>query len=117
MAPGLGFLPGVVIDSHFAERGRIGRLLGAVVQNPRNLGVGIDENTAIVVEGQQRFRTIGSGAVYVIDGTRISYSGLSERHPEGVVSIHDATLHILGEGDVFDLRERRPYTADRGDQA
>jgi cyanophycinase len=101
-------IKGVVIDSHFAERGRIGRLLGAVVQNPRNLGVGIDEDTAIVVEGEDHFRVIGSGAVYVVDGADISYSSLSEKSPEGVVSIHDVKLHVLGDGDSFDLASRRP---------
>src|ERR1044071_477846 len=55
MAPGLAFARNVVIDSHFAERGRIGRLLGAVVQNPRNLGIGIDEDTAIVLERDDCF--------------------------------------------------------------
>jgi cyanophycinase len=58
----------VVIDSHFAERGRMGRLLGAVAQNPRNIGLGINEDTAIVVSGDERFEVIGSGAVYVVDG-------------------------------------------------
>ncbi len=108
MAPGLGFLPDVVIDSHFAERGRMGRLLGAVVQNPRNLGLGIDEDTAIVVERAEHFRVLGSGAVYVVDGTGISYSSLSEENPDGVVSIDDVKLHVLGENDEFDLVNRRP---------
>lgn len=111
MAPGLAFLPGVVIDSHFAERGRMGRLLGAVAQNPKNLGLGIDEDTAIVVEQAQEFSVLGSGAVYVLDGARISYSSLSEKTPEGVVSILDATLHVLGKADRFDLAERRPVIA------
>lgn len=105
MAPGLGLIDGVVIDSHFAERGRMGRLLGAVAQNPRNLGLGIDENTAIMAD-DSHFKVIGSGAVYVVDGTRISYSSLSESNPEGVVSIDDVTLHVLGEGDRFDLKRR-----------
>src|SRR3954447_20836755 len=87
MAPGLGFLSGVVVDSHFAERGRFGRLLGAVAQNPRNIGLGIDEDTAIDVEQEERFGVLGSGAVYVVDGTGVSYSSLSERHPEGILSI------------------------------
>src|SRR3954469_13639762 len=50
MAPGLGFLPGVIVDQHFAERGRAGRLLGAIAHNPRILGLGIDEQTAVVIE-------------------------------------------------------------------
>src|SRR4051794_35576630 len=58
MAPGLGLLPNVIIDQHFAERGRIGRLIGAVSQNPRVLGIGIDEDTAIVVKGGM-FKVIG----------------------------------------------------------
>jgi cyanophycinase len=108
MAPGLAFLQDAVIDSHFAERGRIGRLLGAVSQNPRNLGIGIDEDTAIIVEDHDCFWVLGSGAVYVIDGAGISYSSLSEKTPEGVVSIDDVKLHVLGAGDQFDLRKRRP---------
>jgi cyanophycinase len=108
MAPGLAFLSGVVIDSHFAERGRMGRLLGAVAQNPRNIGLGIDEDTAIIVTGQQRLEVLGSGAVYVVDGIDISYSSLSEQQPEGIVSIVDIKLHVLGAGDRFDLHTRRP---------
>jgi len=108
MAPGLGFLSGVVVDSHFAERGRFGRLLGAVAQNPKNLGLGIDEDTAIFVEREEHFRVLGSGAVYVVDGTGVSYSSLSERHPEGILSIYDVKVHVLGDGDVYDLKARCP---------
>jgi cyanophycinase len=110
MAPGLGLLKGVVIDSHFAERGRLGRLLGAVAQNPQNLGLGIDENTAIVVENDQRFRVIGGGAVYVIDGLRIGYSSLSEDDPGRSMSIFGLKLHVLAHGDAFDLRSRKPVS-------
>ncbi len=113
MAPGLGFLSNIVIDSHFAERGRIGRLLGAVSQNPRNLGVGIDEDTAIIVDHAERFRVIGSGAVYVVDGQDVSYSSLSEEYPEGILSIFDVRMHVLGEDDVFDLGNRRPCSPDQ----
>jgi cyanophycinase len=108
MAPGLGLIQGVVIDSHFAERGRMGRLLGAVAQNPKNLGVGIDENTAIVVEQEAGFRVIGSGAVYVLDGCDVTYSTLSDKHPEGILSVFDVRLHVLGHDDCFDLAHRRP---------
>jgi cyanophycinase len=108
MAPGLAFMQGVVIDSHFAERGRMGRLLGAVAQNPRNIGLGIDEDTAIVVSGQERFEVIGSGAVYVVDGMGVSYSSLSEKQPEGIVTIYDVKLHVLGQGEQYDLHARRP---------
>ena len=109
MAPGLGFLRGVIIDQHFAERGRLGRLVGAVAQNPRLLGVGIDEDTAIVAEGR-RFRVIGSGAVYVVDGMRESYTNISEEEPGEVVSVFDLRLHILSGGDQFNLETRRPLS-------
>jgi cyanophycinase len=107
MAPGLGLLPNVIIDQHFAQRGRIGRLLGAVAHNPRVLGIGIDEDTAIVVEGTQ-FRVIGSGAVYVIDGAGVSHSNVAEGDPDAVLSIYDVALHVLSSGDGFNLADRRP---------
>ncbi len=112
MAPGLGLMHDVVFDSHFAERGRFGRLLGAVAQNPRNLGIGIDEDTAIVVERDEGFRVLGSGAVYIFDGTQIPYSSLSEASPEGVLSVFGAKLHVLGRGDRFDLVRRQPVIPD-----
>ena len=108
MAPGLGFISEVIIDQHFAERGRMGRLLGAIAQNPKNLGIGIDENTAIVVEQENRFYVLGEGAVYVVDGTGVSYSNIVEGEKEKTLSIHDVKVHVLSEGDRFDLKERRP---------
>lgn len=109
MAPGLGFIRDVIIDQHFAERGRIGRLLGAVAQNPRVLGIGIDEDTAIVVENG-KFRVIGSGAVYVIDGGNVSHSNVAEARQEDTLSIFGVRLHVLSAGDRFDLGKRAPAT-------
>ena len=107
MAPGLGLLSNVIIDQHFAERGRIGRLIGAVSQNPRELGIGIDEDTAIVVEGEQ-FCVIGSGAVYLVDASGATYSDVAEAESRATLSIHDLKLHVLSSGDRFDLTSRRP---------
>lgn len=107
MAPGLGLLPNVIIDQHFAERGRIGRLIGAVSQNPRVLGIGIDEDTAIVVEGH-KFKVIGSGAVYLVDASGVSHSNIAEAAAEQALSIYDLKLHVLSSGDGFDLEARRP---------
>jgi cyanophycinase len=108
MAPGLGLLEGVIVDSHFAERGRFGRLMGAVAQNPHNLGIGIDEDTAIHVTNDEEFTVLGSGAVYIIDGTGVRYTSLSDRQSEGILTIHDTRVHMLGRGDRFNLKERRP---------
>ena len=74
LAPGLGLISGVIIDQHFAERGRMGRLLGAVAQNPRLLGIGIDEDTALVFQGHEQAAVIGSGAVYIMDGRSITHT-------------------------------------------
>ena len=108
MAPGLGFIREVIIDQHFAERGRMGRLLGAIAQNPKNIGIGIDENTAIVVEQENRFFVIGDGAVYVVDGSGVSYSNVVEGKHDRTLAIHDVVVHVLSEGDRFDLNNRRP---------
>ncbi len=117
MAPGLALIDNVVIDTHFAERGRMGRLIGAVAQNPRNLGLGIDEDTAIVVEHGNGFQVIGSGAVYVVDGMDVSWSSLSEQNPEGILNIYDIKLHVLGRDARYDLLARRPLVerASAGD--
>ena len=119
MAPGLGFIKDVLIDQHFAERGRIGRLLGAVAQNPRLLGLGIDENTAIVVDREERFAVIGEGAVYVADARDVSYTNVAEEEADRTLSIFDVRLHLLSQGDLFDLTTRRPehrlaQTAENG---
>ena len=107
MAPGLGLVRDLIIDQHFAERGRYGRLLGAVAHNPRLLGVGIDEDTAIVVEGQT-FRVIGSGAAYVVDGEEATHSNIAEADSDQALSMFDVRMHVLSSGDRFDLDRRRP---------
>ncbi len=108
MAPGLGLIGGVIIDQHFTERGRFGRLLGAVAQNPKNLGIGIDEQTAIVVERGNGFYVLGSGAVYVVDGTEVTYSNVAEEEPKKTLSIYNVRMHMLSQGDRFDLLNRMP---------
>lgn len=109
MAPGLGLIQHVIIDQHFAERGRMGRLLGAVALNPRMLGVGIDEDTAVMVEGDRDFRVIGNGAVYVVNGDGVTYSNVAEEADDRLLSMYNVKLHVLGEGDRFSILNRQPY--------
>lgn len=109
MAPGLGLIKGVIIDQHFAQRGRIGRLLVGIAENPQILGVGIDEDTAIEVNKEGIFTVLGSSAVYVVDGSTISDSNVSEQHPDDILSIFDVKMHVLKSGDRFDLNTRRPF--------
>ncbi|MFC5087669.1 cyanophycinase [Microvirga arabica] len=110
MAPGLGFLPDAIIDQHFAERGRFGRLFGAVAHNPRVLRIGLDEDTALVVEGGS-FEVVGSGCAYVVDGAGITHSNTAGARPSRAFSMYDLRLHVLCPGDTFDVCKRRPTGA------
>jgi len=110
MAPGIGLLQDIIVDQHFAERGRIGRLIAAVAQNPRLLGVGIDENTAIVVR-RGRFRVMGEGAVYVVDGRGTTHTNLTTEAQDRTLAVFDVKLHMLSDGDEFHVARRRPKGA------
>ena len=106
MAPGLGLLEDCIIDQHFDQRGRIGRLLCGVAENPYMLGIGIDEDTAILVPPDGVFRVIGSNAVTVIDGTTIKSSNVSELKPDEILAINNVTLHVLPAGYGYNMKTR-----------
>jgi cyanophycinase len=108
LAPGFGFAKDVLIDQHFAERGRVGRLIGVVAQNPRILGIGIDENTAIELEALRRFRIIGKGSVTVIDGSDVIDTNVADEAEGRALSVFGVRLHLLAQGDEFDLDTRTP---------
>jgi cyanophycinase len=112
MAPGMEFIQGVVIDQHFAQRGRLGRLLSAVAQYPHHLGLGIDENTAVVVEGLS-FRVIGAGAVSVVDAGSLLYSNLPHIQKGDDLALCGVKLHILPAGYRFHLRDRTPILEEK----
>ncbi|GAC1447995.1 MAG: cyanophycinase [Chamaesiphon sp.] len=107
MGPGMGFLPGIVIDQHFLQRGRLGRLVSALAQQPAVLGFGIDENTAIVVN-DNKFEVVGEGAVTVVDVAEITHSNIDRILKEEGLAICGAKLHILPAGYKFDLSSRKP---------
>lgn len=108
MAPGLGFIDDILIDQHFAQRGRIGRLLGAIAMNPGVLGIGIDEDTAVIVY-ESSFKVIGKNAVYVIDGSDVSRTNISHSAADKTMVMHNVRLHILAQNHSFDMKERLPY--------
>ncbi|MBE3580892.1 MAG: cyanophycinase [Thermoanaerobacteraceae bacterium] len=107
MAPGLGLIREVMVDQHFAQRGRLGRLLAAVAHNPYILGLGIDEDTAVLVDDRQRFMVYGSGAVTVVDGREIDHSSISDAGTRPV-ALTGCRLHVLAASYGFDLALRRP---------
>lgn len=109
MSPGLGLIGGVIIDQHFDQRGRIGRLLTGIAQNPQSLGIGIDEDTAIIINKNREFAVIGSGAVYVIDGSGITHTNVSEQYPNEPLSIFNIKMHVLKNEDKFNLNSRIPF--------
>ncbi len=109
LAPGLGLTNDLLIDQHFSQRDRLGRLLTAISYNPFMLGVGIDEDTAIFIDPNQRFEVVGSGAVTVIDPIDLSYSSMSRASKDDALSMLDLKLHILSKGCCFDIHERKPF--------
>jgi cyanophycinase len=104
---GMEFLPGVLIDQHFEERGRLRRLITAVAQNPHDLGLGIDEDTAVVVR-RGRFEVFGSGTVTVVDASDLTYTNLHDSDRSRPLTICGVKIHILSAGDRFDLEGRAP---------
>lgn len=107
MAPGLGLFSGAIIDQHFDQRGRFGRLLCGVSENPEVLGIGIDEDTAIKLFPDMHFEIIGSNAVTIIDGKNIKSSNVSELKPNEILAIVGVTVHVLPCGYGFDFNERK----------
>jgi cyanophycinase len=107
MGPGMGFLPNVVIDQHFAQRGRLGRLVTALLLQPAVLGFGIDENTAILVSGDE-LEVIGESAVTVIDESEKLHDNIDGRLKDEGLAICGAKLHILPHGYRFNLKTRQP---------
>ena len=105
IAAGLGVLPGVIIDQHFQQRNRLGRLLSLIAQNPSLLGLGIDEDTAGIVGPDHVLEVIGRGSVTIVDGAA-SETDAWEVRGHRPLMISNVVLHSLPEGYRFDLRRR-----------
>jgi cyanophycinase len=106
MAPGLGLLERALIDQHFHQRGRIGRLLCGVAENPSILGIGIDEDTAIRVFSDEHFEVLGSNSVTVVDGRSIKSSNVSELKPDENLAIANVVLNVLPSGYGYNMATR-----------
>lgn len=107
MGAGMGFLHSVVIDQHFAQRGRLGRLISALLQQPAILGFGIDEDTAVIVDGDE-LTVVGRGAVTVVDESEATYNNLDELLKDEAMAVCGIKLHILPQGFRFNLKTRKP---------
>lgn len=110
IAAGLGVLPGVIIDQHFQQRNRLGRLLSLIAQNPSLLGLGVDEDTAGVVGPDHVMEVIGRGSITVVDGSRSETDAWEVRGHKPLM-ISGVVLHSLPAGYRFDLRRRERIVA------
>jgi cyanophycinase len=105
IAAGLGVLPGVIVDQHFQQRNRLGRLLSLIAQNPSLLGIGVDEDTAGVVGPEHQLEVIGRGSITIVDGAG-SETDAWEVKGHRPLMISGVVLHSLPSGYRFDLRRR-----------
>jgi cyanophycinase len=104
---GFGLLENSIIDSHFIKRGRFSRLAQAVITNPGQLGIGLGEDTAMVITGGYQATCWGSGTVVVIDGSRIGQSNITEAEEDCPVFVEQLIVHLLTKGCRFDLKRRK----------
>ncbi len=100
---GLGLIDDVVIDTHFVHRGRIGRLFQAVVGNPRILGIGLGEDTGLLITNKTNMEAIGSGLVILVDGRNIKDTNLTQIEMGQPISIKNLVVHVMSMGDFYDL--------------
>ncbi len=106
MTTGLGFIPSVIIDSHFEKRGRFGRLAQAVATNPSCIGIGLGEDTGMLITGGNKMEAIGSGLVVIIDGHDILHNNIADIPDGNPISIENMKVHFCEKGNGYLLNER-----------
>lgn len=106
LSPGLGFLKNIIIDQHFTERGRISRLVTAVSYNPYNLGIGIDENTAIILDDKGLLEVFGQGSITIVDGSAITFNEIAEVADNESFSVCGVQFHVLRDGLGYNYLDR-----------
>ncbi|MGH9381848.1 MAG: cyanophycinase [Thermoanaerobaculia bacterium] len=106
LAPGLGLTHEAIVDQHFRQRDRLGRLLTALAYNPRPVGIGLDEDTAAFLGPDDTLEVAGSGAITVVDPAEIDYSSMDSARRHQPVCILNVRLHVLIDGATYDLQRR-----------
>ena len=107
LVPGFGLTNRIMIDQHFRQRDRLGRLLTALAYNPFAVGVGLDEDTAAFIDPNRLLTAVGAGALTIIDASELTHSSIAEVREGKPVSLTNIRLHVLTEGGTFDLETRR----------
>ncbi len=113
LAPGLGLTNQVIIDQHFRERDRIGRLLTALAYNPFATGIGVDEDTAAFIGPDDTIEVFGSGGLTVLDTSHLEYSSMAEARQGQPVSLMGVRMHILLAGDRYDLKKHTAFPGNK----
>lgn len=107
MTTGLGFINSIIIDSHFEKRGRFGRLAQAVATNPSAIGIGLGEDTGMLITGGNKMEAIGSGLVVILDGHDIVHSNIADIPDGNPVSLENLKVHFCEKGNGYLINERR----------
>ncbi len=104
---GLGFIKEVTFDSHFIQRGRFGRLCQAIATEPVYVGIGLGEDTGLLITNGDHMEAIGSGLVMIVEGDHIKYTNIEEVNVGEPISVENLIVHILSQGHSYILSERR----------
>ena len=113
MTTGLGLVPNVIIDSHFVARGRFSRLTQAIAANPDAIGVGLGEDTGVVITGGDHLETIGSGQVIIFDGHELQHTNIAEVSEGEALSIEHMVVHIIARGYHYNVAKRTFFAPER----
>ena len=106
LSPGLGLTNRVVVDQHFRQRDRLGRLLTALAYNPFAIGLGLDEDTGAFIDPDAVLHVVGSGAVTVVDVSQLGHSSIADTPQGAPICMTNVRLHLLPHGATFDLHHR-----------
>ncbi|TPE45912.1 cyanophycinase [Pontibacter mangrovi] len=112
MGRGLGLLDNVIIDTHFVIRGRFGRLMEAVVTHPKTIGIGLGEDTGVLITEGHMIETIGSNLVVIADGHEVKYTNIKEVESGRPVAIDNMVMHVLAKGNLYDMNSRIFYRSE-----
>lgn len=107
MTTGLGFIHSIIIDSHFEKRGRFGRLAQAVATNPSAIGIGLGEDTGMLITGGNKMEAIGSGLVMILDGHEMLHSNIADIPEGNPISLENLKVHFCEKGNGYLISERR----------
>jgi len=107
LVPGLGLTRNIIVDQHFRQRDRLGRLLTAIAYNPRPIGVGLDEDTAAFIAPDNSLEVVGTGAITIVDPSEMDFSSMASVESRDPVCLINIRLHVLVQGGSYDIESRK----------